>query len=551
MAISIPIISEFSDKGVRGAEAAFKDLRRRVAEADGSMGKMKAGFGVASDYIKANAGTIATVGGAAIATFVTKAVGNFQDLALSVDKFRDATGLTLDQASRWTEVAGDIGIDAGTIETAINRMNRAASDGSGYFDDLGVELKKHKDGTYDPQQTFLDVIDALKNIEDPADKAKIATGLLGRGWTDLANLIEEGSGKLSRSLSEVSDAKLIDQAEVDKAENYRDAMDKLNDAFGDFMNEVGEKFMPILAAAMSALAKALGPIGDVVEAIAGPQDSITKSLLDMGATFDSVVKELGFEKVMSDMGLSVEQLSSLIKDKELVPAIYGMRDAWVEGYRSMIDARRVSQDLERDLGNLEDAIAELKGEVDERQAWRNLQDDIQKAGELALQAFMEKTPEALRASEGALDSARVAAAEYIAKLDDIPEEQKTQIIADLNKANLDEIERTLDNLARERRVTITARVRREEVGSGGREQGAPPAGTVGNIVDTPFGRFRDLGGGAFEPVNLGTSTRSTQATNVTVNVAGSVTSERDLVESVRKGLVDAQRSGYGLVYSNT
>jgi alpha-D-ribose 1-methylphosphonate 5-phosphate C-P lyase len=37
---------------------------------------------------------------------------------------------------------------------------------------------------------------------------------------------------------------------------------------------------------------------------------------------------------------------------------------------------------------------------------------------------------------------------------------------------------------------------------------------------------------------------------VTVNVAGSVISENDLVETVRKGLVNSQRNGAGLVYSN-
>ena len=39
-------------------------------------------------------------------------------------------------------------------------------------------------------------------------------------------------------------------------------------------------------------------------------------------------------------------------------------------------------------------------------------------------------------------------------------------------------------------------------------------------------------------------------TNVVVNVQGSVTTENDLVESIRKGLVNAQRNGSGLVYSN-
>ena len=38
---------------------------------------------------------------------------------------------------------------------------------------------------------------------------------------------------------------------------------------------------------------------------------------------------------------------------------------------------------------------------------------------------------------------------------------------------------------------------------------------------------------------------------ITINVAGSVTSERDLIETIRRGLVNAQRNGAQLVYSNT
>lgn len=41
------------------------------------------------------------------------------------------------------------------------------------------------------------------------------------------------------------------------------------------------------------------------------------------------------------------------------------------------------------------------------------------------------------------------------------------------------------------------------------------------------------------------------ASSITINVAGSVIEERRLIESIRRGLVDAQRSGYQLVYSNT
>jgi hypothetical protein len=40
------------------------------------------------------------------------------------------------------------------------------------------------------------------------------------------------------------------------------------------------------------------------------------------------------------------------------------------------------------------------------------------------------------------------------------------------------------------------------------------------------------------------------AYGININVAGSVIAENDLVETVRKGLVNAQRNGAGLVYTN-
>lgn len=45
--------------------------------------------------------------------------------------------------------------------------------------------------------------------------------------------------------------------------------------------------------------------------------------------------------------------------------------------------------------------------------------------------------------------------------------------------------------------------------------------------------------------------RLNQGMTINVSVAGSVTTERDLIETIRRGLVNAQRNGAQLVYSNT
>ena len=229
------------------------------------------------------------------------------------------------------------------------------------------------------------------------------------------------------------------------------------------------------------------------------------------------------------LGISLEQLYEQL-DRDLIPETYLLEKAWREGSRAMIDASGASQNLTEDLISVDEALAELKGNVDERQAWRNLIDDIEEAGDKAKEAFEEATPEALRASEAALDTARLKVGMYVAEMDTIPEDKKTEIIASLDNANLAEIEQILNNLARARQIPFMPSLPPgvggiNEIGSGGREIGLPPINY--NLLS-------------------GVGARSA----VTVNVAGSVVTENDLVESVRKGLVNSQRNGAGLVYSN-
>lgn len=68
----------------------------------------------------------------------------------------------------------------------------------------------------------------------------------------------------------------------------------------------------------------------------------------------------------------------------------------------------------------------------------------------------------------------------------------------------------------------------------------------GGIVDGPtLAMIGERGPEAVIPLD-----RLNTGQNITINVAGSVTSERDLIETIRKGLVNAQRNGNQLVYSN-
>jgi len=256
MAIRIPIITDLQDKGIRDAKIAFGNFKTAVGNAEGGMGKFKAGATSVMDSVKANAATFAVAGGAAFVAFAAQGIKAFQDVALEAGKFAAATGLQVEDASRWREVAGDIGIGADSLQTAIGKMNQTVGQNPDLFHKLGVDLEYAKDGSLDVNATFLNTIQHLKDIKDPAQRAKEGVKLLGRGWKDMAQLINIGSDDLSKSLDKVSASKVITPKELEQARQFRDTMNDLKDHLEDITIAFGQVLVPLL----DTVAKKLEPI---------------------------------------------------------------------------------------------------------------------------------------------------------------------------------------------------------------------------------------------------------------------------------------------------
>jgi hypothetical protein len=257
MAIRIPIITDLQDQGIKRAKDAFGDFKRAVGNAEGGLGKFKAGSKVAFDTVAANAGMFAVAGAAAIAKFALSGVTDFANLALAAGKFADATGLAVEDASRYMEAAGDIGVPVDALEVAIGKLNKTIGADPDKVRNLGVDLVYLKDGSLDVNETFLKVIERLKGIKDPAEKARVASQLLGKGWQSMAELINMGSVDLEASLRNVSSSQVISPEELRKAKEYRESMDELGDSVKDLKLAAGQDLIPLLATGASALATAI------------------------------------------------------------------------------------------------------------------------------------------------------------------------------------------------------------------------------------------------------------------------------------------------------
>jgi len=263
MAIRIPIITDLEDKGIKDAKKAFGDFKIAVGNAEGGLGKFKAGSTAIFDAVKANAVTFGIAAGAAVVGFAKESITAFQDIALEAGKFADATGLAVEDASRYIEAAGDIGVPVDAVEAAIGRLNKTIGADPDAVRDLGVDLVYLKDGSLDVNETFLNTIQRIKDIKDPAEKARTAARLLGKGWQSMAELIELGADDLKTALKGVGDAQVVDADELRKAKEFRDTMDDFGDKAKALAINFGEFLVPIISDIVTLIDETITGLGDM------------------------------------------------------------------------------------------------------------------------------------------------------------------------------------------------------------------------------------------------------------------------------------------------
>jgi len=401
MAIRIPIITDLQDQGIKNAKIAFGNFQTSVKNAEGGLGKFKAGSKAIFDSVQANAGTFAIAAGAAVVGFAKTSITAFQDLALEAGKFADATGLAVEDASRYLEVAGDLAIPVDAVEGAIGRLNKTIGADPDKVRDLGVDLVYLKDGSLDVNETFLNTIDRLKKIKDPAEKAKVAAQLLGKGWQSMSELIEMGADDLKASLEGVSDQQVIDPEELQRAKEFRDMMDDLADKGKKVALAFGEFLVPIIVDIVELIDKMVTGLGDSYNWLQKQWDRTYFATVwdDIGDTAEMVVDD-----IKEGFGDIFEMFSD---EKEVIPVFAeDMRLARedTEDFRDVIKQTRVDaltpfkitlNDTWKEIRNVDQAWKDLTGTLEAEVAIDNAKVSLDDLREAAAKAFSTGSQEDL------------------------------------------------------------------------------------------------------------------------------------------------------------
>ena len=289
------------DVDSKGATTGFRGFANSVRDAEGLTGKMKAGVGSLADSLKANLAGAAVAAGAAIVAFGVKAVGAFTDGAKAALDASKATGLSVEQASRWIAVADDMGVSAEALTSGVGKIAKTLD--SAKWEKYGIATRDASGRARAANDVLLDALDLLGRTTNETERARIGNDLFGKGYTTLAPLVGRTRAEYEKWLGAVEDGQVYTKEEAEKAEKFRLAMDNLQDALGEVTLAFGEAIAG-LAPLLDLIAKGLGPVADLTGAIG--------EMIDQVNTFDPTNAFGG--DMFADLKQQVEEVRSGVRD---------------------------------------------------------------------------------------------------------------------------------------------------------------------------------------------------------------------------------------------
>ena len=219
-----------------------------------------------------NAATLAKWGAAAAgaAALAVSALVKAQiDVADSTSKASKAAGISTENFSKLS-YAMSLGVEGGgDLSKTLLFLNKAIASGADEFKDLGVETK-NADGSFrSADAVLMDIADSMAMMGDGAQKAEIATKLLGKTGADLVPMLSEGSKGLRALGDEAQRAGQVIDAETGKAaEQFNDQLTRLKAQTTGLGNELMKGLLPALTSTTDALLDDNSALNSTIKTVA-------------------------------------------------------------------------------------------------------------------------------------------------------------------------------------------------------------------------------------------------------------------------------------------
>jgi hypothetical protein len=277
---------------------------------------------------------VATVGG------LTALVDRSISAANAIGKTADMVGVGVEALQELRFAAKASGVEQQTLDMALQRLT---AQGTGEAKDalaqLGIALRDQDGHLRSSEDLLADVADAFAQIEDPAERVRLAFKLFDSEGVALVNLLSDGSGALEEMRERARDLGIVlDEHLVRDAERARTELDTLAQVISANLTRAALEAAPVIADLSSWLADVAGKAGIAWERL-----------------FDAPE-----EKSLRTLRYELDLASSTIE--KLEGRIQELRESPTLGFTTFIDTAQISA-LERKLDELRRARDQTEARI--------------------------------------------------------------------------------------------------------------------------------------------------------------------------------------------
>ena len=277
----------------------------RVGDAFENTGKKIEGAGRALAPLSRAAGAVAAGLGA-----VTYKAGAMADDLNTLSK---QTGISTHDLQMYAAMADLVDVPVETLAKSQSRLKKSmlgASEGGSqlkYFEQLGISVTDANGNLRDSNDVFQETIKALGQMENETERDAIAMAIFGKSANELNPLIEDAGATYEKVATIMAEHGLepVSQEELDKANEFNDAIDTIKLVFLQAVQIVGTKIAGYLVPLME---KVVDIAANIAEKIAGLDGGALAKIMGISGAL------AGLSPVLIAIGKGMQIFGGHLKD---------------------------------------------------------------------------------------------------------------------------------------------------------------------------------------------------------------------------------------------
>ena len=215
----------------------------------------------------------ASIAKAAVAAFSIVAIARYGksllDLEERLDTLSKQTGISMGRIQELEFAMSQSGGSVDSLKRGIQTLNEQIAAGNPAFKQLGIN-------TSNAEVAFNQVLDALADMPESAEKAALGNQLLGRSYIELRPLLAEGSEKIAELSNSARESGFVmSDSLLSAIGKLGDSLALLKTAFISAFYPIVNFVIPAIQALIEKLTYAVGFITGIIRAIFVMEDTIT------------------------------------------------------------------------------------------------------------------------------------------------------------------------------------------------------------------------------------------------------------------------------------